>query len=40
MINALGKADLTASGASTTIYVGDPKELKQNSSGASTIRKL
>jgi hypothetical protein len=39
IVNAFGKADLNASGASTAIYVDDPKELKQNSSGASTIRK-
>lgn len=38
-VNALGRADLNASGASTVIYVGDPKELKQDSSGASSIRK-
>lgn len=38
-VNASGKADLNASGASTVVYAGEPKELKQDSSGASTIRK-
>lgn len=39
IVNASGKADLNASGASTVVYAGDPRELKQDSSGASTIRK-
>lgn len=38
-VNASGKADLNASGASTVIYLGEPKELKQDSSGASSVRK-
>lgn len=38
-VTASGDADLNASGASTVIYTGEPKNLKQNSSGASSIKK-
>lgn len=38
-VNAANNADLTASGASSVYYVGDPKNLTQNSSGASSIKK-
>ena len=38
-VNAVNIADLTASGASSVYYVGDPKNLTQNSSGVSSIKK-
>lgn len=38
-VNAASEADLQASGASTVIYLGEPKKLTQNSSGASSIKK-
>jgi hypothetical protein len=38
-VNAVNDADLTASGASSVYYVGEPKNLKQNSSGISSIKK-
>ena len=38
-VTAANDADLNASGASTVYYTGEPKNLKQNSSGASTIKK-
>jgi putative autotransporter adhesin-like protein len=38
-VNAANDAKLTASGASTVVYVGDPKNLTQNSSGVSSIKK-
>ena len=38
-VTAANEADLNASGASTVYYGGDPKNLKQNSSGASSIKK-
>ena len=39
IVNASGDADLDASGASSVYYLGEPKNLKQNSSGASSIKK-
>ena len=39
IVNAADDADLDASGASTVYYLGDPKNLKQNSSGASSVKK-
>lgn len=38
-VTAANEANLSASGASTVIYTGEPKNLKQNSSGASSIKK-
>lgn len=39
MVNAAGDLKAEASGASSVTYVGDPKSLKQNSSGASSVKK-
>lgn len=38
-VNAAGDLSANASGASRVTYIGDPKSLKQNSSGASSVTK-
>jgi hypothetical protein len=38
-VAATGELNVEASGASKIIYVGEPKNLKQNSSGASSVTK-
>jgi hypothetical protein len=38
-VNATGDLKAEASGASHVIYIGDPKSLKQNASGASSVKK-
>lgn len=38
-VNATGDLKANASGASSVTYVGDPKSVKQNSSGASSVKK-
>ncbi len=38
-VSPTGDLDADASGASSVIYMGEPKNIKQNSSGASTIKK-
>lgn len=39
IVNASGDLKAEASGASHVIYIGDPKSLKQNATGASSIKK-
>jgi hypothetical protein len=38
-VSPTGELDADASGASSVIYTGDPKNIKQNSSGASSVKK-
>lgn len=38
-VNASGDLKADASGASKVLYIGDPKSLKQNASGASSVKK-
>ncbi len=38
-VNAVNNVEAIASGASTVTYAGNPKNITQNSSGASTIKK-
>ena len=38
-VNAAGDLKAEASGASSVTYIGDPRSLKQNSSGASSVKK-
>jgi hypothetical protein len=38
-VSPTGELDAEASGASTVTYTGEPKNIKQNASGASTIKK-
>jgi hypothetical protein len=38
-VNASGDLKADASGASHVIYIGDPRSLKQNASGASSVKK-
>lgn len=37
-VNVRGKLNATASGASTVLYTGDPTSVRENTSGASTVR--